>query len=109
MTINICGIPHKVVEVDDNFALDLHLGMIDYAACEIRVNRNAESRLKEEILCHEAVHGILMHLGMSDMNEDEQFVQCLANAINQTFTIKCAGDSAVNENRRTRKKRKKRV
>ena len=30
MIVNICGIPHDVVECDDNFDVDCHMGMIDH-------------------------------------------------------------------------------
>lgn len=30
MTVNICGIPHKVVECEDKFDVDSHFGQIDY-------------------------------------------------------------------------------
>ena len=46
--------------------------------------------VKEEALVHEIVHAILVHIGRSDLSEDEIFVQSFANAINQTFeAIKC--------------------
>ena len=44
--------------------------------------------LKRETICHEMVHGILVHLGYQDKSNDEQFVQALANAIYQGFEIK---------------------
>lgn len=28
MIVNICGIPHKVIEIEDNFDLDVHFGQI---------------------------------------------------------------------------------
>ena len=37
MIVNICGIPHKVVECEDRFDVDIHFGQIDYKACEIRI------------------------------------------------------------------------
>ena len=43
---------------------------------------------KNETICHEMIHGILVHLGYNDYSNDEQFVQALANAINQGFIIK---------------------
>ena len=30
MIVNICGIPHDVVECDDNFDIDCHMGMIEH-------------------------------------------------------------------------------
>lgn len=88
MKVNICGIPHTVIEKDDTLSLDTHLGLINYAKAEISINKDMPKELKEETLCHEIVHGILIHIGRSEMSEDEIFVQSLANAIYQTFEIK---------------------
>lgn len=44
--------------------------------------------MKKEMLCHEMLHGILMHLGYEKEGQDEQFVQALANAVSQSFEIK---------------------
>ena len=88
MKVNICGIPHKVVECEDKFDVDAHFGQIDYKACEIRVNKDMTEASKKETLCHEMVHGILIHLGYSEYSQDEQLVQALGNAIYQGFEIK---------------------
>ena len=88
MEIKICGIPHKVVECEDHFNTDLHFGEIIFATGEIRINKALSDEIKEETLCHEILHGILVHLGYNDQSNDEQFVQAVANAIHQTFCIR---------------------
>jgi len=88
MKVNICGIPHKVVECEDKFDVDAHFGQIDYKACEIRINKDMTEANKKETLCHEMVHGMLTHLGYTNYSNDEVFVQSLANAIYQGFEIK---------------------
>ena len=88
MIVNICGIPHKVIEYEDNFNVDLHFGQIDYKACEIRINRDMNEGAKKEAICHEMIHGILVHLGYNDLTNDEHLVQALGNAIYQSFEIK---------------------
>lgn len=88
MKVNICGIPHTVIECPDNFDVDAHFGQIDYKACEIRINKDMATEAKEETICHEMIHGILVHLGYSEQSQDEQFVQALANAIYQGFDIR---------------------
>ena len=88
MTVNICGISHKVVEWEDRFDVDVHFGQIDYKACEIRINKDMTDASKKETLCHEMVHGMLTHLGYTNYSNDEVFVQSLANAIYQGFEIK---------------------
>ena len=88
-SVNICGIPHKITEKDDSFSLnELLLGRIDYTRCEIMINKNATDEIKQEALYHEIIHGILMHLGYDEENNDERFVRGLSNAINQIFTLK---------------------
>lgn len=88
MKVNICGILHDVVETENKFDADLHLGQIDYEKLEIKINKDAKPKLQEETLCHEMVHGILVHLGYNSMADDEQFVQALGNAICQGFNVK---------------------
>lgn len=86
--VNICGIPHKIIQCEDSFNTDLHFGQIDYAKCEIRLNKDLPEEAMKETLAHEILHGMLVHLGYNDEAQNEQFVQALANAINQTFTVK---------------------
>ena len=88
MKVNICGIPHKVVVRKDHFDYDTHFGQIDYKKCEIAVNEDLSPEAQEETICHEMVHGMLVHLGYSEQSQDETFVQALANAIYQGFDIK---------------------
>ena len=86
--IMICGIPYKIVPTEDVFDVDTHLGQINYITGEIRVNKRLQGEILYETLSHEIIHGILMYLGYEKESQDEQFVQALGNAINQTFTIK---------------------
>lgn len=88
MKVNICGMPHKVIECEDKFNYDCHFGQIDYKDCEIRINKDMAEEVKKETICHEMIHGIFVHLGYNDYAQDEQFVQALGNAIYQGFNIK---------------------
>ena len=89
MKVNICGIPHEIVECEDSFSADAtHFGEIDYKACKIRINKDMAVDAIAETIIHEMVHGMLMHLGYTDQSEDETFVQGLANAIYQGFDIR---------------------
>ena len=88
MKVNICGIKHEVIECEDNFNVDTHFGQIDYLKCLISINRNMAEDMKTETICHEMVHGILVHLGYNDLSQNEQFIQSFANALLQGFTIK---------------------
>lgn len=88
MTVNICGILHNVIECKDMFDADNHFGQIDYNDCRIKVNKDLAKEFKNEIICHEMLHGILVHLGYNDFADNEQFVQAIASAINQGFIIR---------------------
>lgn len=88
MTITICGIKHEVIEVEDHFDTDTHFGQIDYGKAVIKINKHLNEEIKTETLCHEILHGILVHIGRDDLAMDEQFVTAIGNAINQTFEIK---------------------
>lgn len=88
MKVNICGIPHTVIEKDDYFTSDnTHLGEITYSKAEILINKNIPAEMKKETICHEIVHGIFVHLGREDLTNDETLVQQLGNAIYQGFEI----------------------
>ena len=88
MRINICGIPHEVVECEDKFDVDMHLGQIDYKHAKILINKDANLAIKSETLCHEIMHGILVHIGRDDLSQDETLVTALGNAIWQTFNVR---------------------
>lgn len=88
MIVNICGMLHEVIEKEDNFNVDTHFGQIDHTKAEININKDMAERVKLETICHEMVHGILLHIGRLDLNGDEGFVQALGNAIYQGFNIK---------------------
>ena len=97
MMVNICGIPHKVIECKDRFNVDTHFGQIDYKNCEIRINKDMTDANKKETICHEMIHGILVHLGYNDLANNEQLVQALGNAIYQGFSIQGFYDNAESE------------
>lgn len=84
-TVNICGLEYTVRLCKDEFDIDTHFGQIDFKNCEIKLNKDTSYEVQEESLCHEIVHGILVHLGYYEQSQDEQFVQALGNAIYQTF------------------------
>ena len=87
--INICGTPFTVRCCDDSFRSDaIHFGEIEYQNAEIRINRNMPDVMKVQTLIHEWVHGAFVMIGRNDLTDDENLVQCLAVAINNTFTIR---------------------
>lgn len=90
--VNICGIPHTVIECEDNFTTDVHFGQIEFAKCEIHINKDMPEAMKELTLVHEIMHGMLVMIGQAELGNDEQFVQTLATAINLTFAIRDCED-----------------
>lgn len=86
--VNICGIPHEIKQTEDVFDVETHFGMIAYKECVIKLNKDMPEAMKEEALCHEILHGIFVHLGYEKDAENEQYVQCLAQAINQSFKVR---------------------
>ena len=88
MKVNICGIPHKVIYCKDEFDTDTHYGQIDYGKAVIKISEDISKEQQDEALCHEILHGILVHIGKGELSQDEGFVQCLANAICQSFLVK---------------------
>lgn len=88
MKVNICGMSHEVIEVEDNFDAMLNMGMIEFSNQRIKINKNMSNSMKDEALCHEMVHGILVHIGRQDLSTDETLVQALGNAIWQGFEIR---------------------
>ena len=87
-TVKICGIPHTVILCEDNFNTDCHFGQIEYAKCEIRINKDMPEEMQIQTLTHEMVHGMLVMIGQSELSQDEQLVQSLAMAINQSFVLR---------------------
>lgn len=86
--VYITGIKYKIVEVEDQFDVDCHFGMIDFKKCVIKINKDMSDDMKIQTLCHEITHGMLVNLGYNDYSNDETFVQSLSSAIFQTFSIK---------------------
>lgn len=90
MIINICGLPHKIIEVEETFG-DGHCGEINYKKLEIRINKDLAPEMKTQTLYHEIIHGILTYGGYDDLSVDEKLVQNLAMNINQIFRLKQEG------------------
>lgn len=90
MKVNICGIPHEVIDVDyiesDNGGRCV--GQITYEDCIIKMRKGINSDYYRQTLIHEMMHGILSMIGRNDLATDETFVQSLAMAISQSFDIK---------------------
>jgi len=108
-TVNICGVPHTVREVQDKFDCDMHFGQINYAQAEILINEGLTEELKKETIFHEVLHGVLVHIGYQELSNDEQFVQGLANALYQTFEIKSDAEAKISAMEQTLAAEKKAI
>lgn len=87
-TVDICGIPYKIVEKDIIDEDASCLGMITYRDCTIEIRKGIPPELYTQSLIHEIVHGMLVQIGRNDLSNDETFVQSLAMAINLTFKLR---------------------
>lgn len=83
MKVTICGIPYEVesVPVIDEASEGIVQGEIHYSKAEIIIKHGLPSQLKEEVIIHEMVHGILHHIGEAELRDNEDFVQRLTNGI----------------------------
>ena len=84
----IMGIPHTIVFKEDAFIGDTHFGQVEYSKAKITLNADMNEALTEETLTHEVLHAIFVHMGREDLTDDERLVQCLSNAIFQSFKPK---------------------
>lgn len=87
-TVNICGIPHQIIEKDYIEGNGCVLGEIEYRSCTISMRKDQTPEMYRQTLIHEMVHGMLVMIGRNELSEDETFVQTLALAISQTFDLK---------------------
>lgn len=86
--VTICGVPHTIDIVDDNFKNNDLLGQIEYAPAIIKLNGAMSDEMFNITCIHEVVHGMLTHLGYNQLSDDEVFVSSLAYAIDGTFKFK---------------------
>ncbi len=75
--IKICGIPYKITQ-----------GLISYSEGIISIKKDMPKKIKESVLYHEIIHGILTQIGYNDLSNDERLVQALTVAIYQMFDLK---------------------
>jgi predicted metal-dependent peptidase len=82
-TVKICGIPHEIEEmpVVNEEGEGITQGQIIYSEAKIQIKESLPQEVKDEVLIHEIVHGILQHIGEVDLCADERFVQALASGI----------------------------
>jgi len=57
------------------------LGLIDYKEVKIKIAKDLEPQTLKEILCHEAIHGMLHFMGEHDINNNEESVERITNGL----------------------------
>lgn len=90
-TINICGIPFTIKEVNEipaDVEGEIVHGEIHHSKSEILLRESLPKELKQLALIHEWVHGILVMIGRNDLSDEEVLVQNIALAIYNTFELK---------------------
>lgn len=90
-TINICGIPFVIKEVDEipaEIKGEIVHGEISHSRAEILLRKSLPNELKRLALIHEWVHGVLVMIGRADLSDDEMLVQNIALAIYNAFDVR---------------------
>ena len=89
--VNICGVPYKIAEVDEipsDIRGELVQGQIIYHEGKIYLRKSLPDKLKQSVLYHEWVHGMLVMIGRNDLSDNEELVCNIANAIFGSFDFK---------------------
>lgn len=89
--VKICKIPFKIKEVptiDEGVESGIVQGKIYHSEQKILIRKSLSKKLKEQVLIHEIVHGMLVQIGYDNLSNDEVLVQNLSIAINDIFKLK---------------------
>jgi hypothetical protein len=83
-TIKIGALTYTITECEEPRGSDDEkiLGDISYSSERIRIEKNIPSRVKQVVLWHEIIHGILEHAGRE---QDEQLVQVIGYGVSQAL------------------------
>lgn len=82
--LNILGLEYNLQELDGPDSEEMY-GMINYEDQVIKIGNMMHDDRRAVVLMHEILHGVLDGLGYSDLNNDEEKVQSLANALYQVL------------------------
>lgn len=80
MTVDVCGIPYKLEEIEPNSRADTFMGRSDSAMNVITLNSCMPQAQKEQTLVHEWLHSVLDNYCMQETN-NENLVQTLASEL----------------------------
>jgi hypothetical protein len=79
--MKILATEYDVEEVEQIDKYTRLLGQIQYTEQKIKIDKNISEDMKQEVLIHEILHGILEKLGYTQLNDDEQKVQSIASTM----------------------------
>ena len=79
--LKIMATEYSVEEVEQIDKYERLLGQINYSEQAIKIDKNISEDLKQEVLIHEILHGVLEKLGYVELNDDEQKVQSIASTL----------------------------
>ena len=79
--MKILATKYDVEEVEQIDKYTRLLGQIQYTEQKIKIDKNISEDMKQEVLIHEILHGILEKLGYTQLNDDEQKVQSIASTM----------------------------
>lgn len=79
--INILGIDYQIEYINDLIERDNLYGEINYHKQVIRIDSSMNNDRKKRTIVHEIIHGIMESIGYSTINEDEEKIQNISNAL----------------------------
>ena len=79
--MKILATEYDVEEVEQIDKYTRLLGQIQYTEQKIKIDKNISEDMKQEVLIHEILHGILEKLGYTQLNDGEQKVQSIASTM----------------------------
>jgi Zn-dependent peptidase ImmA (M78 family) len=80
-TIDVCGIPFEVKEIEPNNRADDFMGREDSVSCIITINVRMTREMKQSTLIHEWIHSILDTMGFGEISGNENLVSVLQNEL----------------------------
>lgn len=83
--LKILATQYDVEEVEQIDKYSRLLGQIEYTEQKIKIDKNISEDLKQEVLLHEVLHGVLEKLGYEEINNNEQKVHSIASTMYQVL------------------------
>ena len=89
MTNDVCGVPFELKETESNGREDPSMGICDSKLAIIKINKEMSEPMKESVLIHEWLHGVLDANGLGELSGKENLVCVLQTELYRNgFRIK---------------------